>query len=114
MDFDESNFDDLFENLDNNENEYGESGLTDPKNRISEFVDYTEIEEIKPEQLNHVRACVFVESYLSDPAITVACGPNGKFFAYVDDSSSDFAWTEGEVATWIESVESYQAANGGI
>jgi len=83
-----------------------------PENRISDFIDYEEIEEITPSQLDYVRACVFVESYLSEgDTVTLTVDEDGKLYAYLTD---DTDMSEAEVDTWVEAVELYQSEVGGL
>lgn len=109
----------FFDNNDNNEDDNDDnfdSSLVNPVNRIKDFLDYKSIEDLEAGQIDHIRACVFVESYLEDPAVVIAVGEGGKFFAYLDqeDSVVNRGWSEREVTEWVTHVEAYQADNGGI
>lgn len=82
------------------------------ENRITDYFDYEDIEELKPEQMDFIRACVFVESYLTeDDTITLTLGEDGKFFAYLTDCTD---MGEVEIDTWVQSVEKYQISVGGL
>ena len=114
--------------FDNNDNEDDfDNSLVNPVNRIRDFLDYETVDDLEAEQVDHIRACVFVESYLSDHAVVIAVGKDGKFFAYLDqnamltespatESLSGLAsgWSEREITEWVTHVEAYQANNGGI
>jgi|SaaInlV_135m_DNA_2_1039731.scaffolds.fasta_scaffold07990_6 hypothetical protein len=107
----------FFDN-DNNEDDFDDNSLVNPVNRIRDFLDYETLDDLKSEQVDHIRACVFVESYLSDPAVVIAVGRDGKFFAYLDQNEmltdSARGWSEREITEWVTHVEAYQANNGGI
>jgi hypothetical protein len=108
-----------FLNDNDDDNDDFDNSLHNPVNRIKNFLDYKNIEELEAGQIDHIRACVFVESYLEDPAVHIAVDDKGKFFAYLDqddDRMTDSArgWSEREVAEWVTHVEAYQANNGGI
>jgi hypothetical protein len=102
----------------NNDNDDFDNSLANPVNRIKDFLDYGSVEDLKAEDVDHIRACVFVEAYLGDPAVVIAVGNDGKFFAYLDQNEmltdSARGWGEREITEWVTHVEQYQADNGGI